>query len=293
MRIILYSFFCLILLAACRAGVPPTPTAGLPTSIPVTSTPEPTATPQPTPTPARLAIISEVLNEVTARELDEDDFSPALVGAILHPGGGAQTGEEGRARLDLKPDFSIVRLGSNSSFTVQKLAQDDGQSLTRLELFFGKVFILLNGGSLEVCTPSGLASVRGSLMSVEYDPELNKMEIGCLEGYCTLENTEGILVELIAGQSSYIIGQAAPVKPVTMNRQQILDWLDQAPELSEFTEQMPAPEDYPEWQEYSSDEQYQNWSGGGNWSSGGGGGGGGGWEPPDIPDEPPEPPPWP
>ncbi len=210
---------------------------------------EPTATkPAPTNTaePSREATISEINNEVMARILSTNDFAPASVGTSILPTGGVETGVDGRARLDLLPEGTIVRVGPNSSFTVPQIVEENGQPKTVIELLFGEIYILLNGGSLEVETPSGVASVRGSLMRVEYDTEKKMLKASCLEGHCSLKNENGDEVDLVAGQATYIEGNFPPIDPILIDSSEIKEWLAEIPELGDFLSPLPNPSDYPD-----------------------------------------------
>ena len=92
----------------------------------------------------------------------------------------------------------------------------------------------------------GVASVRGSLLSVEYDSERNRLEAACLEGECTLEEVHGIELELPEGEYSVIEGDKPPTEPEPMLREDIEDWLEMNPDLGEFLEEVPDPEDFPQ-----------------------------------------------
>ena len=135
---------------------------------------------------AREAVVAEIENDAIFRAESEGDFVPAEAGSTIKPGGALQTSENGRVRLDLNPEGTIVRIAPNSAFTLPELVEVDGEPKSTINLFFGKIFVLLNGGSLDVQTPSGVASVRGSVMSVSFDPETGLIQGACLEGQCTL-----------------------------------------------------------------------------------------------------------
>jgi hypothetical protein len=196
--------------------------------------------------PAREAVISEVENTVSARAGAEGELVPATNGMSISAGGSVETGDGGRAKVELRPDGTVLRVGPNSSFTIPVLTEENGQPKTKLELAFGKVFVLLQGGTLDVETPSGVASVQGSLLSVEYDQEKGRIEATCLEGHCALEDEDGDEVELTEGESSYIEGDEDPSDPEMIDREDIEDWLEENPDLSEYLDEMPDPEDYPE-----------------------------------------------
>lgn len=193
----------------------------------------------------REAVLSEFEGEVSIRESAEGEFLPAETGFILKLGGALQTGAEGRARLDLMPEQTIVRVSPNSAFTLTEMDDDASQPKTTLELFFGKVFVLLKGGSLDVQTTSGVASVRGSVLSVSFDPSTGRIQAVCLEGECALENEEGEEIDIPEGDTGYIDENGELVGIDGIDADDIQDWLDEAPELNEFFEELPNPQDYP------------------------------------------------
>jgi hypothetical protein len=198
---------------------------------------------------SREAVLFEIENDVTI------ESSPASVGMIISVGQTIQTGDDSRAKLNLTPENTIVRVGPNSSFTLSKIDNENGEPKTTLELLFGKVFILLKGGSLEVQTPSGVASVRGSLLSVQYNPETNKVRASCLEGFCSLENENGDEVDLVEGESVFVDEDGLLSGVTEIDQDEIEEWLEEISELDEFIEELPDPEDYPD---FDDDEWYDD-----------------------------------
>jgi hypothetical protein len=124
----------------------------------------------------RKAFLSEFEKKVTLRLSPNREAVPAAIEMIILPAGGVPTGHNGRARLDLQPEGTIVRLGPNSNFTISLITEEITQPKTTFELLVGKIYILLKGGSLNVQTHSGLACVRGSLLGLEYKPELKNFQ---------------------------------------------------------------------------------------------------------------------
>jgi ferric-dicitrate binding protein FerR (iron transport regulator) len=200
-----------------------------------TTTPTPTVSPtnSPVPTPSRAASISQIENLVEARISADAEFSPASTGQMFEIGGQARTGENSRARIDLLPDATIIRLAPTSLFTLAALEKRDGNPFTRLKLTFGKIFIILNGGSLDVETPSGVASVRGSMMSVSFDPTSKAMTVTCLEGHCSLRKDNAIL-DLVGGQAADILNGILARNPRDLTDTELYDWIDNAPELKDL-----------------------------------------------------------
>ena len=195
--------------------------------------------------PAREAVISEIENNVLARMSSNEELVPASVGMSIGIGGGIETGSDSRVRINLLPDGTIIRVGPNSSFTLSSLIEENGKPKTKLELLFGQVFILLNGGSLDVETLSGVASVRGSLMSVTYSPGQNHMITTCLEGHCQLKDDDEEL-ELIEGQAADLIDGDLEDELRDMTFEELGLWILDNPDLEEYIEEFPDLPDLPE-----------------------------------------------
>ncbi len=233
----------IFLLAACAPAVPATD--AVIKDSPQPSATETDATPQAA-TSAREGVISEIENIVSIRKTSTDEAVAAEQGMIVLEGGIVETGDGGRVRVDLMPEGTIVRVGPNSSFQVSQLVEEGGEPKTTLELLFGKVFILLKGGTLSVETPSGVASVRGSLLSVEYDPETKRINAACLEGDCSLQGEDGDEIDIPEGEASFIDEGELPMEPFPMDQDEVQDWLDENPDLDLFMTELPDPEDYPD-----------------------------------------------
>jgi hypothetical protein len=242
-----------LLLGACSSGsssapadATQPPAATDPATAPATApaAAEPGSTEQATAT--REAVLSDVENDVTARASAEGEFIAATNGMSITSGGALQTGENGRVRLDLNPEGTIVRVGPNSSFTLPELTETEGKPKTTISLLFGKIFVLLKGGSLDVETPSGVASVRGSLLSVEYDEEKQRITASCLEGDCTVTDEEGNEVDLPEGQETFIEEGGDIYPPFEMDRTEVEEWVEFNPEIDQFMPAPPNPEDYPD-----------------------------------------------
>jgi len=185
---------------------------------------------EPTPEPKRSAEFTELEDDVQARASETDEYTQADVGLSLVIGGQARTGEPGRARLDLLPDKSIVRVGPSSRFTLVELDQELTDPVSRFKLFSGQIWIILSGGSLEIETPNGVAGVRGSMLGVNFDPAKMSMSATCLEGMCKLSNTAGS-ADLTAGEAADIlVPDEAPTEARPFTTNETLGWLWNVPE---------------------------------------------------------------
>ena len=198
---------------------------------------------------AREAVLSEIKNTVSAKATSNDALTPATQGMSIYLGGVVETGVDGKARLDLLPEGTIVRVGPNSSFSLPELTLDEnGKPKTTIELLFGKIFVLLNGGSLNVSTPSGVATVQGSVIMVQYTPETKTLNAGCIEGHCTIQGENGEEIEIPEGEESFVEEGEEPTDPDPLDQEDLEEFIDEfsESELEEFFEEIPNPEDYPE-----------------------------------------------
>lgn len=196
-------------------------------SAPATKTPSKLATETTAPF---WAITSEVDGSVQALKFNEEVFLDVYDGDVLYPFDQIKTNQNAKARLDLSSG-AIIRITPNSYFILEPVEKSPDGLLQQITLQVGKVWIILRGGAMDVKTPSGVAAVRGSYMSVSYFPESGTVFITCLEGVCSLENDYGS-VTLQAGQTATITGFGE--KPVIgeMTEEDVQDWLDNNPEAA-------------------------------------------------------------
>ena len=199
-------------------------------------------TPKPEPTLTEISPLSASLSEleglIEMKQAGEQDFVIVENGAILNLNGHIQTGVEGKARLDLSTG-ALIRISPSSLFTlVANENVSDGLG-TNLKLEFGRIFIILSGGSLEVDTPSGVAAVRGSYMMVEIAPNTFNILITCLEGNCSASNQAGT-VNFTAGEKTTLFafdpetGQFLPPTVEPMSPEDYQKWLNENPEAAEL-----------------------------------------------------------
>src|SRR5262245_4884230 len=200
------------------------------------------------------AKLSELKGDVEARQTEKEDFLPANLATILETHGQVQTADDGHVRLDLSTG-TIIRVGPSSIFTLISNDEVEGGLATKIKMEAGKIFIILSGGTAEVETPSGIASVRGSYMKVEIDPETQDIYVTCLEGNCSATNPAGT-VNFSGGERSILYHRdpvtgnwtAPNTEPMTVDEFQ--EWLDTNPEaktvfdqaMSTLTANAPATE---------------------------------------------------
>jgi hypothetical protein len=174
------------------------------------------------------ATLSEITGVVEVRNSTQDNYSTVDDGYILKMIQQLQTQQQSKVKLDLSTG-SIVRIGQSTIFSLAQTQEASSNSISLLALQLGKIWIVLKGGSINVNTPGGLASVRGSYMSVWVEPGTNIITEMCLEGHCAFQNNAGT-VELTSAQK--IISTDPNVLPVVqpMDMSDIQSWLDNCPE---------------------------------------------------------------
>ena len=230
--------FIITVIAACVTPAPPTsqppPSPRVtPTRPAIVPSLNPTASALPTNNPTasppnnRTAILAETINQVQTRNTAADVWVTAIINQTLTVGGEVQTLADSQARIDLS-EGALIRIGPNTLFTVTELSGSNYDPITRLTLAAGEVWVILNsalnGGSFDVETPVGTASVRGSYLSVNYDPQTDSLIISCLEGHCNLRNKLGA-IDLIAGQESAILKRGQRPNPAqAMSPEQLERW---------------------------------------------------------------------
>jgi len=178
------------------------------------------------------ATLSEIVGNVGVRNTVQENYNPVDNGYILKMVQQLQTQEQSKVRLDLSTG-SIVRLGQSTIFSLAQSQAGNSTGLSLLTIELGKMWIVLKGGSIDVKTPSGLASVRGSYMSVWVEPSTNIITEMCLEGHCSFQNNAGT-VELTSAQK--IISTDPNILPVVqpMDMADIQSWLDNCPEAADI-----------------------------------------------------------
>lgn len=185
--------------------------------------------------------LSELSGTVNAKQAEEADFHAVSAGEVIQVNGQVQTGEDGRVRVDLSSG-TIIRVAPSSLFTLASNDPVEGGLATKLKLELGRLYIILSGGSLDVDTPSGVASVRGSYMMVEVDPVTQNVIVTCYEGNCSaggIDFTDGQKVTLFYFDPA--TGEYRPPLLEDMNDEDFQKWLDDNPEAKLILDQVRVP----------------------------------------------------
>ncbi len=181
-------------------------------------------------TPALTAALYEVSGTVQTLKPSEGLFKDAADGTTIEVSDQVLTYDNGRTRVDLS-NGTIVRVGPLTTFTLEAVDVNASGPFARFKLDIGELWIILNGGQVNVDTPAGLASVRGSYLNVIVRPDTGETIVTCLEGTCTLGN-DGGTVTLGAGETARILNTSLPPQTGKMDDQDVQRWLDANPEAT-------------------------------------------------------------
>ncbi len=182
------------------------------------------------------AKFSEIVGSVEVKKGAQDQYSPVNDGFLMTTAMQLQTMPDSRVRLDLSTG-SIVRVGASTIFSLNSQQSNSNGALSQLELQAGRIWIVLNGGNIDVSTPGGVASVRGSYMFVWVVPNTATTTVCCLEGVCQYSNGGGI-VNLTSGQK--VITSDPNTLPTIqkMDQSDVQLWLDNVPEAGSIVPQV-------------------------------------------------------
>jgi ferric-dicitrate binding protein FerR (iron transport regulator) len=247
----------LTMLAGCGGDTTQTPTeiiiiteAVEPTEVTQpTETVEPTeeATPTEASLPARTLTILTIEGAVQVRTAPDTEWGAASPGQELIVGSELITDTDGQATIQLDDGTTAIIL-ENSSFVVEALEGTPENPIVRFLLNLGEVFSFHQGelsssASYEIETPNGVAAVRGTMMSVSYDPDTGQVVVTCLEGHCSLSGG-GMTVDLIEGEMVIIEGLDLPPGDVSlMTDAELQAWIDVIETLTEEEIDIDAPLD--------------------------------------------------
>lgn len=194
----------------------------------------------------RAASLSELRNSVQSKGDANAQFKSASEGDKIISNGGVKTGTDSRVRISVT-DGTIIRLGDNTEFVLKELSAASSDPITNITLVSGKMWVAvtsaLGNGKFDVNTPVGVASVRGSFMSVEIFQATGQMIVTCLEGLCRLASlASGRFVDLKTAEQSEIPGTGQdPTPPKKIDLKQVNDWRTIFPEAAQHVVAVGTP----------------------------------------------------
>ena len=130
----------------------------------------------------------------------------------------------GRSLLVQLDGGSQIVFSAGSVFTISEFGADPANAKTRVQLDMGEVYVALKGGSLDVITPSGSASVTGSLLGITLVPGSTELVATCMDGVVKLQR-EGVEVTVPPGQRAAVSNEnPAPAVGGAMAPAELAGW---------------------------------------------------------------------
>jgi LysM repeat protein len=180
----------------------------------------------PTAGPERTAILKEIDGAVETRPTVSDSWAAAKVGVQLVEGSQLRTSADGHALIELT-EGSKIRLGPKTTIALNYLNHYLDSLLTSLAMDEGQVWVLLNGGALDVETPGGVASARSAYLSVVYTSATSAVSVSCLQGTCSFESA------FIPGGYK-LVNAERNTSPEVMSLADFGEWGVQVPEATQL-----------------------------------------------------------
>ncbi|MGD1996845.1 MAG: FecR domain-containing protein, partial [Anaerolineae bacterium] len=198
------------LVTGCGGGAAaPSPTAeetALPTAVPTPRGPQ--------------ATVVDLINEVDAHALPEEDWVDALVDMVIYLGGEVWAREASTARVDVEE--GLVRVAPNTIFT---FGQPEPDTL-ELELDEGQVWVdvegLAPGETFEVETPAAVASVRGTRFGARAAADGTTIVSTQVDTVTVAAATQ--VVTVTAGYQTTVVPGDPPAAPQPMSNEEQVRW---------------------------------------------------------------------
>ena len=101
------------------------------------------------------------------------------------------------SRVELKMfDGTIIKIGENSLFTINKMEKEEEKSSMSFGLSFGSLWakfkkVFSSDSERKISTPTAVVAVRGTEFGVEVDPQTGKTDVKVKEGKVNVTNNRG------------------------------------------------------------------------------------------------------
>lgn len=120
----------------------------------------------------RKATITYFEGEVEVLRAEETKWTKAKIKMDLEAGDKLRTALASKCEITLE-DGSTITIDENTTIDLKELLSEEETKKTKFKLWMGKVKVraekLRKGSSFQVETPTGLAGVRGTIWTIEYD----------------------------------------------------------------------------------------------------------------------------
>jgi LysM repeat protein len=182
----------------------------------------------PPPDKQRVALVVEASGQADVRANADAEWSEAKSGAALAQASQVRTGADGRMLLRLT-EGTKIRVGPDTTFAFSLLNPFPENLLTTLALDEGRVWVLLNGGAMDIEMLGGnfRASARASYMSVDYDADAGQLLVTCLQGTCYFND-----IEIPANYK--LVNAESNIEPEAMSFADYGEWGVNVPEATQL-----------------------------------------------------------
>lgn len=150
-----------------------------------------------------IALVMKVSGNVEFKKAESTKKGNLTFGTTLNDGDWIRTGADGKVKLIFTDDKSMISLNPGTEVTINGKRDDQANISKRISMEVGQLFAKIEKqrGTLEIATPTSVASVKGTdfWVTVEVD---GTTFIVTLEGLVELMNRiSGAIVEVGKGQT--------------------------------------------------------------------------------------------
>ncbi len=149
-----------------------------------------------------IALTLKVTGDVDLRKVGVDKTAPLKFGTPLDDGDQIKTGDDGFAILIFADDKSQIKLRPNTEIEINGKRDAQSNIAKRISMEVGEMFTRVDKlrGSLEIVTPTSVASVKGTEWWVVVHED-GTTEVLTLKGVVRLMNLiSGKIVDVFSGQ---------------------------------------------------------------------------------------------
>jgi hypothetical protein len=158
------------------------------------------------------AVVTRVVKRVEWQRAQTSLWQRAAVETLLVGGDTLRTAADAKAEL-LYGDGSVSRIGSLTSLTLT------GERRRELRLDAGTLWLHIQkgGAGMRILTPGAVATVTGTELLVQVDPQRRATEVTVFEGAVNVTGDIGQLVRVVGGTTTRVPFQAPAAAPVPLD----------------------------------------------------------------------------
>jgi hypothetical protein len=150
-----------------------------------------------------IALVMKVTGDVQIKKAGTSKTGQLTFGTTLDNGDWIRTGTDGKVKLIFTDDKSLINLNPNTEVTINGTRDDQANIAKRVNMEVGEIFakVAKQRGTLEIATPTSVASVKGTDFWVVVDED-GTTYVVTLDGLVELLNRlTGQTVQVSQGQT--------------------------------------------------------------------------------------------